>query len=66
MSTHPGSQHSRRRRWQARLRRLRTARLLPAETRFHLRNVAREQLLAARSLLDAAITRLERPEGKGP
>lgn len=48
----------------ARLRRLRTKRLLPKATRRHLRNVAREQLLAVRSLLDAGIARLEPPEGK--
>lgn len=34
-------------------------RLLPAETRKHLRAARREQLLAARSLLDRWIDRLE-------
>ena len=48
----------------ARLGRLRPAQMLPKETRRHLRNVAREQLLALRSLLDAGIARLEETGGK--
>lgn len=64
MSTQHGVEHARRRRLQARLRRLRPSRLLPKEAQAHLRNVAREQLLAVRSLLDAGIARLERPGGK--
>ena len=35
-------------------------RILPQETRRHLRNAARENILAVRSLLDAAIKRSER------
>ncbi len=38
------------------------SRLLPAETRRHLRNANREQLLALRSLIDAAAARLEERE----
>ena len=37
-------------------------RILPQETRRHLRNAARENILAVRSLLDAAIERSERRE----
>lgn len=54
-----------------RLRRLETRplglvrRLVPVETRQHLRAARREQLLAARSLLDHWIERLERePAGE--
>ena len=35
-------------------------RLLPSETRAHLRNATRENLLAVRSLFDVAIARSER------
>jgi len=51
---------SRRRGWRARLRSLLTGGLLPSETREHLRNARRDQLLAVRSLLDALISRMER------
>lgn len=41
---------------------------LPAETRRHLKGTTREGLLALRSLVDAALRRLEAEEGekKGP
>lgn len=48
---------------QARVHRLRPSRWLPLETRVHLRNAGRENLLVARSLLDAAITRLDDDHG---
>lgn len=51
-----------RRRLRREVGRFNPARLLPTETRGHLRNAAREQLLAVRSILDAVIARLERPE----
>lgn len=63
MATEHTGGHSKRR-LAARLRRLSPARLLPEETRSHLRNATREQLLALRSVLDAAIARLERSERK--
>ena len=65
MTTQHGGEHHRRR-LPTRLRRLRPDRLLPKETRGHLRNVAREQFLALRSLLDAGIARMDRDEGKRP
>lgn len=66
MDTHVGHERSRRRGRLARIAALSPARLLPQETRAHLRNATREQLLALRSVLDAVIARLERPEGKEP
>ncbi len=48
------------------LRRFRPSRLLPYETRVHLNNAGREELLAIRSLLDAAIARLESRERSRP
>jgi hypothetical protein len=38
---------------------------LPAETRQHLRAARRERMLAARSLIDAAIQRLDEGEKAG-
>ncbi|MDQ3879493.1 MAG: hypothetical protein M3295_00180 [Chloroflexota bacterium] len=35
--------------------------ILPADARRHLRSAGREQLLAARSMLDAWIARIDRP-----
>lgn len=60
MSVQSEVHHARPRRWWARLRSLLTGGLLPSETREHLRSARREQLLAARSLLDALISRMER------
>lgn len=48
----------------ARLRRFDPVARLPEQTRAHLRAARREQLLALRSLLDAAIARLERRTGE--
>lgn len=50
----------------SRLRRVQPVRLIPPETRVHLRNAGREQLLAVRSVLDAAIERLDRRGGRRP
>ncbi len=52
---------TRHRRLRDRLGRLSPARLLPPEARAHLWNAQREELLALRSLLDAAIARLQPP-----
>ena len=64
MSAQHTTEHSRQRGLGARLRRLRPRRVLPRETQLHLRSATREQLLALRSLLDAAIHRLEQGGGK--
>lgn len=50
----------------SRLRRANPARTLPIETRSHLRNASREQLLAVRSILDAAIQRMDQRGSKRP
>lgn len=62
MSTQAGHRRTNRHGMRARLGALNPLRLLPEETTAHLRNAAREQLLAVRSLLDAAIARLEQPK----
>lgn len=62
MMTHHGAEHTRTGRLRARLRRPRLTWLVPKEAQAHLQGAAREQLLAVRSLLDAAIDRLERQQ----
>ena len=62
MTARGGLVYTQRRRLRARLGRLNPVQLLPPETRTHLRNAGREELLALRGLLDAAIRRMERQE----
>lgn len=63
MSTRTAAEHRRMHRLRVRLRRISPLRRVPKEARSHLRGAAREQLLAVRSLLDAALARLERQDG---
>lgn len=64
MCTHRDVRRSRTRRRGTRPDRLRPGRLLSKEPRAHRHDTAREGLLAQRSLVDAAIARLESRGGR--